>query len=97
MLLTKHKTKSGSRWAVDGFFLPPNLNLSILLEMPRAAMIKVLTDLSKAELAVGEEEAPIDPQQEVWPAGVTYLRSCDARKAESTVTNMLWLTQFKIF
>jgi 2-dehydro-3-deoxy-D-arabinonate dehydratase len=32
--------------------------------------------------------APIDPQQEVWAAGVTYLRSREARKAESTVADM---------
>ena len=88
MLLTKHKTMDGSRWAVDGQFLPPSLSLSTLLEMPREKMLQVLTDLSKAESAIGEEEAPIDPYQEVWAAGVTYLRSRDARKAESTVADM---------
>lgn len=88
MLLTKHKTSNGSRWAVDGHFLPPNLNLSNLLEMPREAMLEVLTKLSSDEPASGEEEAPIDPHQEVWAAGVTYLRSRDARKAESTVADM---------
>lgn len=88
MLLTKHKTPNGSRWAVDGHFLPSSLNLSTLLEMPSKAMRKVLTSLSNAESAVGEEVAPIDPYQEVWAAGVTYLRSRDARKAESTVADM---------
>ena len=88
MLLTKHKTTNGSRWAADGHFLPPSLNLSALLEMPREKMLEVLTSLSKAESTSGEEEAPIDPQQEVWAAGVTYLRSRDARKAESTVADM---------
>ena len=88
MLLTKHKTTNGSRWAVDGSFLPPSLNLSTLLEMPREAMFEVLTSLSKAESAIGEEEAPIDPYQEVWAAGVTYLRSRDARKEESDVADM---------
>jgi 2-dehydro-3-deoxy-D-arabinonate dehydratase len=88
MLLTKHKTTNGSRWAVDGHFLPPSLNSSTLLEMPHEAMLKVLTNLSKAESAVGEEEAPIDPQQEVWAAGVTYLRSRDARKAESATADI---------
>jgi 2-dehydro-3-deoxy-D-arabinonate dehydratase len=88
MLLTKHKTTDGSRWAVDGFFLPPNLNLSTLLGMPRGAMLEALTSSSKAESASGEEEAPIDPTQEVWAAGVTYLRSRDARKVESTVADM---------
>ena len=34
------------------------------------------------------EEAPIDPYQEVWAAGVTYLRSRDARKEESRVADM---------
>jgi 2-dehydro-3-deoxy-D-arabinonate dehydratase len=96
MLLTKHKTTNGSRWSVDGHFLPPSLNLGTLLEMPRGTMLQVLIDLSKAESAIGvalgesmgEEEAPIDPYQEVWAAGVTYLRSRDARKAESTVADM---------
>ena len=35
-----------------------------------------------------QEDAPIDPYQEVWAAGVTYLRSRDARQAESTVADM---------
>src|SRR5512134_2002623 len=88
MLLTKHKTPNGSRWAVDRHFLPLGLHLSTLLEMPRQAMLQVLTSLSNAESAVGEQEAPIDPYQEVWAAGVTYIRSRDARKAESTVADM---------
>src|SRR6266498_1809106 len=88
MLLTKHKTKEGSRWAINGLFLPPSLNLSTLLEMPREEMLQVLTKLSGGEPAIGEEEAPIDPMQEVWAAGVTYLRSRDARKVESTVADM---------
>jgi 2-dehydro-3-deoxy-D-arabinonate dehydratase len=88
MLLTKHKTPNGSRWAVDGHFLPPSLNLTTLLEMTRGSMIEVLERLSGNETASGEGEAPIDPQQEVWAAGVTYLRSREARKAESSVADM---------
>ena len=96
MLLTKYKITNGSRWAVDGHFLPPDVNLTILLEMPRETMFEVLERLSGDESALGavlsvskgEEEAPIDPQQEVWAAGVTYLRSRDARKAESSVADM---------
>jgi len=88
MLLAKHKTSNGSRWAVDGYFLPPSLNLSILLEMPREKMFQLLKTLSNAESASGEAEAPIDPHQEVWAAGVTYLRSRDARKEESAVADM---------
>lgn len=88
MLLTKHKTTNGSRWAVDGQFLLQGLSLSALLEMRRQDMFEALTKLSTTEPGRGEEEAPIDPQQEVWAAGVTYLRSRDARKAESTVADM---------
>ena len=96
MLLTKYKTANGLRWAVDGHFLPPDVNMTILLEMPRETMFEVLERLSGDESASGavlsvskgEEEAPIDPQQEVWAAGVTYLRSRDARKAESSVADM---------
>ena len=88
MLLTKHKTPNGSRWAVDGNFLPPSLNLATLLEMPRETMFEVLKRLSGNKSASGEEEAPIDSQQEVWAAGVTYLRSREARKAESSVADM---------
>lgn len=88
MLLTKHRTTNGSRWALDGHFLPPDLTLSTLLEMPRGEMFQRLKTLSEAEPASGELEAPIDPYQEVWAAGVTYLRSRDARKEESTVADM---------
>jgi 2-dehydro-3-deoxy-D-arabinonate dehydratase len=88
MLLTKHKTTDGSRWAVDGRFLLPGLNLSSLLEMRHGTMLEALTKSAGSESAVGKEEAPIDPHQEVWAAGVTYLRSRDARKAESTVADM---------
>jgi 2-dehydro-3-deoxy-D-arabinonate dehydratase len=88
MFLTKHKTTNGSRWAVDGHFLPPSLNLSTLLEMPREKMFEVVKTFSDAESAIGESEAPIDPYQEVWAAGVTYLKSRDARKAESATADI---------
>jgi 2-dehydro-3-deoxy-D-arabinonate dehydratase len=88
MFLTKHKTTNGSRWAVDGKFLPPSLNLSTLLKMPREKMFEAVKTFSESESAIGVSEAPIDPYQEVWAAGVTYLRSRDARKAESTVADM---------
>jgi len=88
MLLTKHKMTKGSCWAVNGRFLLPDLNLSTLLEMPREKMLETLKAFANAKSAIGKEEAPIDPYQEVWAAGVTYLRSRDARKAESTVADM---------
>jgi 2-dehydro-3-deoxy-D-arabinonate dehydratase len=88
MLLTRHQTKAGARWALDGVFLPPSLSLSTLLELPRAAMFRLLTTLANGEAAYGEIVAPLDPQHEVWAAGVTYLRSRDARRVESTVADM---------
>jgi 2-dehydro-3-deoxy-D-arabinonate dehydratase len=88
MLLTKHKTTDGSRWAVDDYFLLPELNLSALLEMRRGDMVTALSKFITTEPATGELEPPIDPQHEVWAAGVTYLRSREARKAESTVADM---------
>ena len=51
-------------------------------------MFEVLERLSGTESASGEETAPIEPQQEVWAAGVTYLQSREARKAESSVADM---------
>lgn len=88
MLLTRHQTNNGPRWALDGVFLPPSLTLSTLLELPRAAMFQALTTLTNGESAYGEIIAPLDPQHEVWAAGVTYLRSRDARRDESSVASM---------
>jgi 2-dehydro-3-deoxy-D-arabinonate dehydratase len=88
MLLTRHQTTTGTRWAMDGSFLPPSLNLSTLLELPRANMLELLAALPAGESAAGKEAAPVDPGQEVWAAGVTYLRSRDARRVESTVADM---------
>ena len=75
-----------STWA--GSTIPPGPNLTTLLEMPRKNMFEALNNFSNAESATGEEKAPIDPQQEVKAAGVTYLQSREARKAESSVAAM---------
>ncbi len=89
MHLSRHQTATGPRWAADGYFLPSQVSLSFLLELPAAAIQHVV----KAHL-ITEEEAhgpllpPVDAHQEVWASGVTYLRSRDARKAESTVADV---------
>jgi len=88
MLLTRHQTKEEVRWALDGFLLPLSINLSTLLALPRANMLQLLAKLPVGGPPAGEEAAPIDPEQEVWAAGVTYLRSRDARRVESTVADM---------
>ena len=88
MLLTRHQTEPGPRWACDGFFLPPGYNLLTLLEMDRAALLDWLNAVPRDQAAAGPLLAPLDKQHEVWAAGVTYLRSRDARRAESSAANV---------
>ena len=88
MQLTRHQTRHGARWALDGSFLSPSFTLSALLELQRDAMLQLLTMLPPYGLANDELLAPIDSQQEVWAAGVTYLRSRDARRVESKVADV---------
>ena len=83
MYLTRHKTTHGRCWAVDGQLLPPGLTLAALLSMPAAAMQTTLQAIpAGAAPAADSALPPVEPEQEVWGAGVTYLRSRDARKAE---------------
>lgn len=88
MQLTRHRTKQGAHWALDGAYLPPSLTLSALLELAGESMHALLAALPPGPRAVDELLAPIDPQQEVWAAGVTYLRSREARRAESIVADL---------
>jgi 2-dehydro-3-deoxy-D-arabinonate dehydratase len=84
--LTRHQTPDGPRWALEGNFLPREFSLSLLLELPRKAIIDWLKTIP-TETSIGEATLlpPLDPHQEVWASGVTYLRSREARKAESDV------------
>ncbi len=83
MYLTRHVTSSGARWAVDAKFLPEDFTMRLLLELPRDAMRAVLTESVTETPAVGEILPPLEADHEVWASGVTYLRSRDAREAES--------------
>ncbi len=85
MYLTRHETEHGPRWAVDGQFLTRGVDLSTLLALPQDAMLSLLKDSLGDELAQGSLLPPIDPMHEVWAGGVTYLRSRQARQAESGV------------
>ncbi len=87
MILTRHQTRQGPRWARDGCYLPDALGLSSLLALPRDSMIQLLEKLPPGAPAEAEGLPPIDPMQEVWACGVTYQRSRDARQAESQVAN----------
>ncbi len=87
MLLTRYETEQGARWAKDGYLLPVGMDLSALLGMPRTAMVDILNKPLN-ETANGTLLAPVDPMHEVWAAGVTYLRSREARRVESAVADV---------
>ncbi|MCS7051305.1 MAG: fumarylacetoacetate hydrolase, partial [Thermomicrobium sp.] len=90
MYLTRHWTKDGPRWACDGHWLPHGFRASWLLELSAAAARTVLAQLPRGERASGPLLPPVEPEQEVWAAGVTYLRSRDARMAEAQVKDIYW-------
>jgi 2-dehydro-3-deoxy-D-arabinonate dehydratase len=91
MYLTRHETPGGPRWALDGNFLPPSFTLDLLLQLPKAAIadsLRALPQGAPGAAAGGKLLAPVEPTQEVWAAGVTYLRSRDAREEESAVKDV---------
>lgn len=88
MFLTRHATAHGPRWALDGRLLPPSLVLGTLLELPAAALGPVLAAAAGEERTGDEPLPPIEPGQEVWACGVTYLRSREARVVESQTKNI---------
>ncbi len=53
----------------------------------RLSELKAIADTASVEVS-GELVAPISPEIELWGAGVTYLRSRDARKEESGVPDV---------
>ncbi len=88
MYLTRHQTPSGPNWALDGYFLPRHINLKTLLTLPYAAMLQLLHALPVGETAVHTLLPPLEPDHEVWAAGVTYRRSREAREHESDVKDV---------
>jgi 2-dehydro-3-deoxy-D-arabinonate dehydratase len=88
MYLTRHATADGARWAADGEYLPAELDLGLLLQVPSAALADHVRALPRGGRAAGALLAPLEPFHEVWAAGVTYLRSREARKAESAVKEL---------
>jgi 2-dehydro-3-deoxy-D-arabinonate dehydratase len=88
MELTRHATPDGPRWAVDGRFLPAGFGLGTLLELPQAALGQVLRAIPTGDAATGPRLAPLEPDHEVWASGVTYIRSREARRAESETADI---------
>jgi 2-dehydro-3-deoxy-D-arabinonate dehydratase len=88
MYLTRHQAAGGPRWAVDGHFLPPAFTLGFLLQLDRVDIQPLLASIPRPDAATGALLPPVEPDQEVWACGVTYLRSREAREAESTVADV---------
>src|SRR5215210_9116678 len=84
MYLSRHRTATGPRWALDGRYLPPDLTLERLLEVPAADVRGFLEGQSLEDEAGGTLLPPAEPGHEVWASGVTYLQSREARELEST-------------
>lgn len=88
MELTRHATADGPRWALDGTFLTAGLTLDHLLGLRASELAQRLDSALSNQPATGRLLAPIEPHQEVWAAGVTYLRSLEEREAESSVADV---------
>ena len=88
MYLTRHLSANGPRWALDGGFLPPAFSLELLLQLPRAGIEGFLRALPRAGAMNGTLLPPLEAGHEVWAAGVTYLRSREAREVESSVKDV---------
>jgi len=88
MYLTRHESADGPRWALDGRSLAKDFTLARLLRLPAADMPGFLRAMAGTGAASGALLAPIESGGEVWAAGVTYLRSREAREAESTVKDV---------
>lgn len=83
MYISRHQTPNGPNWALDGYFLPQHINLKTLLSLPYAAMLHLLHSLPAGQKAEQNLLPPLEPENEVWAAGVTYRRSREAREHES--------------
>lgn len=88
MYLTRHLTSRRPRWAADGVFLPPDFKLGFLLQSPASSMADLLRTVPRGGAASGALLPPVEATHEVWACGVTYMRSREAREAESTVRDV---------
>ncbi len=86
--LTRHQTASGPRWAINGRALPDAFHLDLLLQRPLAEIEDALDAAATGARMEDPLIAPIEDTQEVWAAGVTYVRSREARVAESSTADL---------
>lgn len=73
-------------WAVrrGEEYSPLGLTLTELLRLPAPDARSAVERASGGGIVPARVLAPVDPQQEVWAAGVTYLRSRDGRIEEAS-------------
>jgi 2-dehydro-3-deoxy-D-arabinonate dehydratase len=86
--LTRHLTAHGARWALNGRYLPEPLGLPLLMDLPASALAAFLDALPTGGEAADPLLPPVEHTQEVWASGVTYMRSREAREAESTTRDV---------
>jgi 2-dehydro-3-deoxy-D-arabinonate dehydratase len=88
MYLTHHQTREGPQWALDGQALPKSFSLNLLLEIRQNRQADFLRSVPTAGALSGALLPPVEPLHEIWACGVTYLRSREAREAESQARNV---------
>ncbi len=88
MILKRHFDGSRFSWSADGQALPAGADLKFLLTMGQEAMWAFLQAAQGGPVAEGVLQPPVEPDQEVWGSGVTYMRSRQAREAESEAADV---------
>ncbi len=88
MILTRYRSLGAARWALDNRHLSPDFTLARALQERAADLPTLLTSHLTGEQASGHPLPPIETEQEVWASGVTYLRSREAREAESATADV---------
>jgi 2-dehydro-3-deoxy-D-arabinonate dehydratase len=88
MYVTKHNTGSGPVWALDGRYLSTEFHFSTFLAQPQKQLAEYINAFVTDTPARDTLLPPIDDDQEVWAAGVTYFRSREAREAETEVKDI---------
>jgi 2-dehydro-3-deoxy-D-arabinonate dehydratase len=83
MYLSRHETPGEPRWALDGRYLQHDFSLERLLAVKAEDVGGFIGGHSLEEEAREPLLPPVEPAQEVWASGVTYLQSRDAREMES--------------
>ena len=88
MYLTRHQTEHGPNWALNGRYLPATFDLNFLLALSKKVAFQLLASIDTGIAVNTPLLPPIEPHQEVWACGVTYLRSREARMEESDVADV---------